>query len=127
MQQLIRFVIVGVFNTLYGFAIIFACMYWLGLSAYLSNIIGYTCGLITSYALNRAFTFKSRTRGASEAIRFLIVFGVAYLANLGLLYVCVQWARINEGLSQIVAGVAYVGVSFLLNKYYVFRQMRPAD
>lgn len=126
MQQFARFIVVGVFNTLYGFAIIFGCMYWLGLSAYVSNVIGYACGLITSYVLNRAFTFQSRTRGPSEAIRFLAVFGVAYLANLGLLYACVQWLEMNEGLSQIVAGVAYVGVSFLLNKYYVFRQTYPA-
>lgn len=126
MHQFVRFLMVGVFNTLYGFAIIFACMYWLGLDPYVSNVIGYTCGLITSYVLNKVFTFKSAARGSREAIRFLAVFAVAYLSNLGLLYICVQWAGMNEGLSQIVAGVAYVGVSFLLNKYYVFRHMHPA-
>lgn len=124
--QFLRFVIVGVLNTVYGFAVIFACMYWLGLSAYLSNAIGYGCGLITSYVLNRTFTFRSQARARGEVFRFLAVFGVAYLANLALLYGCVQWIGINEGVSQIIAGAAYVVVSFLLNKYYVFQRVQPA-
>lgn len=121
MQQLIRFVLVGIFNTLYGFAIIFACMYWLGLNPITSNIIGYCVGLVTSYLLNKFFTFRSPARSAGEAIRFLVVFAVAYLANLALLLACIEMIGLDKGISQLVAGIAYVGVSFLLNKYYVFR------
>lgn len=125
MSQFIRFVMVGVFNTLYGFAIIFACMYWFGLGTFVSNAIGYVCGLITSYVLNRVFTFKSEATGPGEAMRFLIVFVLAYVANLALLYACVHWGGIHAGLSQVIAGTAYVAASFLLNKFYVFRQRHP--
>ncbi|HVJ39334.1 MAG TPA: GtrA family protein [Stenotrophomonas sp.] len=121
MWQLFRFVIVGVFNTAVGFGIIFACMYVLGLGAYLSNAIGYGCGLVVSYFLNKSFTFKSTVKGTSEAARFLLAFGIAYLCNFGVLYLCVRIAGLHEGVAQVIASVAYVSVSFFLNKYYVFR------
>lgn len=121
MTQFFKFLIAGLLNSSIGYSIIFFCMYLLGVSAVVSNIIGYLCGLIISYALNRHFIFKSTSKSRIEIVRFLFVFLVAYVFNLGMLLVLIQYVKINEGLAQVFAGSVYVLTTFIMNKYYVFR------
>jgi putative flippase GtrA len=121
MWQFIRYVAVGVFNTLFGYMIIFGCMYLLNMSPELSNMAGYAVGVIVSYSLNRRFTFNSTQERRKEILRFLAVFGVAYTLNFLTLLVLLHQLHVNEAISQIVAGVVYVAVGFLMNKYYVFK------
>lgn len=130
MIQFLKFVMVGTLNTALGYAVIFACMYLLGFSAVLSNVTGYLFGLTISYALNRSFTFKSTSKSKTEVVRFLFVFLVAYLANLGVLLALIRYAGMHEGVAQVSAGAVYVVTSFLMNKYYVFRRLaleQPAN
>lgn len=121
MNQFSRFLLVGVANTALGYAVIFACMYLAGLSPELSNAAGYTVGLLASYFLHRYFTFRSAQRRSIEFVRFALVFLTAYTANLTVLVVLVRALAVHAGLSQILAGVIYIGTAYLLNKHYVFR------
>jgi putative flippase GtrA len=120
MKQLLKFAAVGVVNTALGYAVIFACMYLADLSAVTSNVIGYAVGLIVSYVLNRSFTFRSAAPPRREIIRFVAIFLLAYLANLAALVLLIRHAGVHEGVAQVIAGVVYFALSFLLNKYYVF-------
>ncbi len=122
MGQLFRYLLVGLFNTALGFAIIFGCMYLLKMNPITSNVTGYLCGLVVSYFLNKFFTFRSTNRSRAEMLRFLVVFVAAYLANFGMLLLCIDVLHVHEAVSQVVAGGVYVAASFLLNKYYVFKQ-----
>ena len=117
---ILRFATVGVVNTLVGYAVIFLCMYGLGLNPVISNIIGYGVGLITSFTLNRSYTFRSTAAVGPQVVRFLVFFAFAYLVNLGVLIGMTQYLGIGGGISQIVAGAAYSIVFFLLSHYFVF-------
>jgi putative flippase GtrA len=121
MEQVSRFLTVGVFNTLIGYFIIFFCMYLVKMSPETSNFIGYGVGLIFSYFLNRIFTFHSSQDRINEFGRFLVVFALAYGANYVALLILIHKLRVNPGVSQVLAGVVYVTFSFILNKFYVFR------
>ncbi|MGJ7525705.1 GtrA family protein [Variovorax sp. GB1P17] len=123
-RQLFRFLVVGVANTAFGYSIIFACMYLLGLSAELSNAIGYGIGLLVSYVMHKVFTFNSDRPHREAFIRFLVVFAAAYTANLLVLVVLVRGIGAHEAISQIMASAVYVITSFIMNKLYVFRQSR---
>lgn len=127
MKLFFRFLTVGVFNTLLGYCVIFACMYLANMSPEASNIAGYTVGLVASYILNRTYTFKSEQKRRSEIIRFLVVFVIAYAANFGMLVILIHRIGIHEGASQILAGFVYVVVSFIMNKYYVFKSPMPVE
>jgi len=83
MKQFGKFIVVGVVNTLLGYAVIFFCMYGLQLGAYISNVMGYAVGLCTSYFLNRIFTFRSSRPKRPEVLSFFVVFFVACGVNLG--------------------------------------------
>ena len=120
MKQFFRFLTVGVFNTVLGYCVIFACMYLAKMSAESSNVVGYAVGLVASYVLNRKYTFNSRQNRHSEMIRFLAVFVVAYALNFAVLVILIYRVGIHEGASQILAGLVYVAASFFMNKYYVF-------
>lgn len=123
MRQFLRFLTVGVINTVLGYCIIFACMYLAGLSAEVSNVIGYAVGLITSYLLNRNYTFRSKQRHHGEIVRFIAVFAIAYAANFIALIVLIRELGVHEGASQILAGAVYVLTSYAMNKFYVFRNV----
>jgi putative flippase GtrA len=126
MNQFPRFLLVGVANTALGYAVIFACMYLARLSPELSNAAGYAVGFLVSYFLNRHFTFRSAQRRSTELVRFGIVFLIAYTANLAVLIVLVRTLEVHAGLSQIIAGVIYIGTAYMLNKHYVFRSSEPS-
>jgi putative flippase GtrA len=123
MNQFIRFILVGVVNSGLGYGVIFACMYLAGVSPELSNVIGYMVGLVFSYLLHRNFTFRSTKMRRTEFIRFSVVFLIAYCANLVTLIVLVRAVGVYAGLSQVIAGLIYIGTSYLLNKYYVFQSI----
>ena len=121
MNQLSRFLLVGVANTGLGYTIIFSCMYLAELSPELSNAAGYMGGLLASYFLNRHYTFRSTQQRSTEFGRFAITFLLAYTVNLIVLIVLVRVLAVYAGLSQVIAGVIYVSTAYLLNKHYVFQ------
>ena len=122
MKQFFRFLTVGVFNTILGYGVIFACMYLAKMSPESSNVAGYSAGLVVSYILNRKYTFNSKQNQRKEIIRFLAVFVVAYASNFVILEILIYKIGMHEGMSQVLAGVAYVITSYIMNKYYVFKQ-----
>ncbi|MEW6342884.1 MAG: GtrA family protein [Pseudomonadota bacterium] len=121
MKQFVRFLLVGLFNTGFGYCIIFFFMYAIKFSPEISNVLGYAIALAGSYVLNRKFTFESNKKRTGEIFKFLVVFSIAYSANFAFLVFLIHIVNFNKGLSQILAGVLYVGVSFFMNKYYVFK------
>lgn len=125
MIQFIRFALVGVANTALGYAVIFGCMYGLGWSALASNVAGYAVGLLVSFTLNRRFTFRSEGKARAELLRFVCIFAVAWSANFAVLIVLLNVVHMNEVLAQILAGVVYFVLSYVMSKYYVFRSTSP--
>lgn len=125
LRQVLRFGAVGVANTGVGYGIIFGCMYLLGLGPVLSNVIGYAVGMVVSYHLNRSFTFRAHAGSGSRAfMRFFAVLLLAYAANLAVLVLLIRYTGIHEAVAQVLAGVVYFAVSFLLSKFYVFAPAR---
>lgn len=120
-QQMIKFGIVGVINTFITLSIIFILMKGFNTPYIYSNIIGYFFGLLNSFILNKNWTFKSNGKVSREAILFLILFGVSYLLQLGVLVFIVEVLTIREDLSQIFAIGVYTLTNFLGNKLITFR------
>lgn len=119
-SRFFRYLAVGAFNTIFGYTIIFSGMYLLAMSPESSNALGYSLALLLSFVLNRTFTFKSTGHRSRELGRFLAVFLVAYSANLLALYVLVRVFFVNAAMSQVLAGIFYVGFSYAMNKSFVF-------
>ncbi|EGV20011.1 GtrA family protein [Thiocapsa marina 5811] len=112
---------VGVFNTVAGYFIIFSSMYFLRLTAEWANVIGYVVTVGGSYLLHRRYTFRSQNPKRREFVVFILIFLFAYAINLVSLSVLVHETDTNPYVAQVLAGAVYVSVSYSLNKLMVFR------
>lgn len=117
-MQFTRYNIVGIANTFVGFSIIFILMF-IGVSATLSNMMGYAVGSIVSYFLNTKYTFGKNSRSKRNAIMFFFVLGISYLINLITLQILLKF--INAYLTQLISAIAYTVSSFILSKLFVFK------
>ena len=68
-KTFVRFLMVGVVNTLFGTAIMFVFYNVFHLSYWISSASNYFFGSILSYFLNRYFTFQNRSRGWRTVVR----------------------------------------------------------
>ena len=77
-EKLLKFILVGVVNTLVGMAIMFGlynlahCSYWV------SSAANYILTSILSYFLNKYFTFKNKERSWKQVLRFAVNIAVCY-------------------------------------------------
>jgi putative flippase GtrA len=93
---------------------------FVGVSAIVSNIIGYAVGSVVSYILNKKYTFKSTSKSKREALKFFTVLGISYGLNI----ITLQWLLgfMNPYLSQVVSAIVYTLSSFILVKILVFKE-----
>jgi len=112
---------IGVINTIVCWAVILGLTFF-RIMPELANACGYVVGFLNSYILNKKITFKSKNSHAKDFIRFGWAMGIAYLVNLGVLVVCYRWLSINEYISQIVSGVCYTAVGYMISRFWAFKQ-----
>lgn len=117
----LRFVIVGVVNTLVGLAIIYGCKYFLAMADVPANVVGYAVGLSVSFVLNSSWTFEYRGPKLAAAGRFLIVFLVSYVVNLATVMGLIHLGGVNSYLAQAAGMPVYTACFYLLSRSYAFR------
>ena len=109
-SSFIRFLIVGVINTLVGTAVMFGLYNLAGLHKWgqigywLSTIGNYTVGSVVSFFLNKHFTFKNKEKGKAVVVRFVINIAVCMTLAYGIAQKCVELALAGTFLSQQLQG-----------------------
>ena len=101
-SQEFRFAVIGGFNTILDFIILFGLTV-VGVSSVVANIFSTGVTFILSFILNKKVTFKSGNRTKSELIREMILFTIVTLFGL--------WV-IQSGVIYFVSGLLR---SFSLN------------
>ena len=117
----LRFLVVGVLNTLIGLLAIYLGKWWLGLGDVLANLFGYAIGLCFSFVVNRSWTFDHSGAVVPALMRFLVVFGIAYAVNLATVLAAIRVFGINAYIAQALGIVPYTLFFFLGSRYYAFR------
>ncbi|MFE5320232.1 GtrA family protein [Paenibacillus sp. NPDC056579] len=81
-HSFVRFLMVGVFNTLVGLGTSFLLFNLLDLGYWPATFLGNTIGAIVSYVLNKKFTFRSEVSVKNSWWKFMLVilccYGVSY-------------------------------------------------
>ena len=114
-----KYSIVGFLNTIVGYSFIYLGVL-IGLSPYLSNLLGYTVGVLFSFAMNHFFVFSSKLKNNQQILKYIIAFIVSYLANLIALYACIH-SNIAEIISLIISSIIYFRLMFLFSKVWIYR------
>lgn len=119
----IRFMAVGVLNTLVGLSIIYFCKFALGMADLPANAAGYAVGLAVSFWGNASWTFEYRGKLAPTVMRYLIVFAIAYGANLASLFF-LKSMGLNSYVAQAASILPYMATFYILSKVFVFAGSR---
>ncbi len=124
----IKFILVGVINTLVGTSVMFLLYNWCGCSYWFSSISNYLVGGIVSFFLNKYFTFQSKECSWKQIVTFVLTLAICYLLSYSLskfLSECllkVLNPSLRGNIALLGGAVLYVFLNYLGQKYLVFSQ-----
>ena len=124
----IRFIIVGVINTLFGTAIMFVFYNVFHLSYWVSSASNYFFGSILSYFLNKSFTFRYGKTDFKSIFRFTVNILVCYLLAYGIAKPVMRYflsgfsVSVQENVSMVLGMVLFVGLNYLGQRFFAFKK-----
>ena len=125
--SMLRFLLVGVVNTLVGAGIMFLLYNLAGCSYWLSSAANYIVGGVVSYFLNKYYTFKNTERSWRQVLRFALnvavcwqlAYGIAKPLALRLLAGFDEKLQTN---AAMLAGLClYTALNYLGQRFFAFR------
>lgn len=125
---MLRFIIVGVINTLVGTAIMFTAYNVLHFSYWVSSALNYILASILSYFLNKYFTFRSREKGIKVVLKFALNIVVCYLIAYGIAKPLAAWAlkgmgqTIQDNGAMLVGMCLFVAVNYFGQRFFAFKK-----
>ena len=120
--QLAKFSTVGATGYAVNLAIYTALLRGAGWNYLAAATVSFLVAVTNNYLWNRLWTFRGqRGHVAYQGLRFLVVAGLAYIANLGILSALVALGT-DKVLAQASAIVLVTPLNFVGNKLWSFRR-----
>ena len=125
-STVLRFVLVGVVNTLVGTAIMFGlynlahCSYWV------ASACNYILTSILSFFLNKYFTFQNEEKSVGQAVRFVTNIAVCYLLAYGIAKpLCIALLggasqTVRDNVSMLVGMCLFTVLNYLGQRFFTF-------
>ena len=129
----IKFIAVGIINTIVGMGTMFLLYNVFSASYWISNIANVVVGSIVSYFLNKYFTFKSYRKSVKEVIVFALNIAVCHFLAYGLAQPIVDaiLASVNDTLRTNITFVVGAGMFVVLNylgqRFIVFKHKEEKE
>lgn len=120
-MQFIKFLSVGVINTVIGYGTFLVFLRFLAIDPEVANAIGYLFALTVAFFLNKNFVFGGGSLSTSTISRFIFSFLISFSINQSVLHFFYHYLQLPPELSQIPAMLTYTIAFFLLNKFFVFK------
>jgi len=119
-QRAIKFIGVGVLNTLFGYGI-YAGLIFINLPYILALFIATVCGVIFNYFSFGKIVFN-QAGGRTTFVKFILAYGVVYVINALLLMLLTQGNFLNAYMAQAVCVLPNVLLSWLLMNFWVYKK-----
>ena len=117
--ELARYFIVGSINTLSGFILLFFLRSILHFDPFSSNALSFLCCHFTAFKMHKIHTFRGSGSSAGSIFRFTIVTMLSWMTNIITLSLLISFG-VDEYISQGLAMISYVVISFLLHRLFTF-------
>ena len=127
-SSFVKFLGVGVINTIIGTLIMFFFYNALHLSYWFSSASNYIVGGVVSFFLNKKYTFQYKETDWKVVVRFILNVALCYLVAYGLAKPLVmkilssQPQNIQENCAMIVGMGLYVILNYLGQRFFTFRK-----
>ena len=125
-KQAVRFGIVGFASNMLLY-LLYLGLTAVGLDYKIAMTLLYIVGVLQTFLFNKRWTFVHHGHLSVSLVRYISLYVVGYLINLGVLFVLVGqfgWSH------QLVQGVMIIIIAawlFLMQKYWVFSEGRVAS
>lgn len=125
--RFLKFMVVGVINTVVGTAIMFIMYNVFHQSYWISSASNYVVGSILSYFLNKYFTFESKKKSLSQVLKFVLNISLCYLVAYGIAKPAVTWmlqgqqGALRDNLAMVVGMVLFTLLNYIGQRAYVFK------
>lgn len=124
----IKFLIVGVINTVVGTGLMFILYNCFAVSYWISSAANYIVGSIVSYFLNKYFTFQNKEKSAGQILRFAANIALCYFIAYGAAKPVVSY--LLSGMTEKIQGNAamltgmclFVVLNYLGQRLFVFKE-----
>lgn len=120
-KRVISYGIVGCMNTLTDFLAFTLATELGGLSPSVSQGIGYACGIVCSFVLNRRYTFRDGTRRLWGQMALFLTVNLLALGLSSLLIKALAGTGLNVYIAKILTTLIFMVVNFFAYKFVVFR------
>ena len=123
-----KFIGVGLINTAVGYGVMFLLYNVAHASYWLSSAANYVVGSAISYFLNKHFTFRNTEKSLRVVLRFVINISICYLLAYGaakpLAAKLLEGSpkNIQENIAMLVGAVLYVGLNYIGQRFFAFRE-----
>ena len=127
-KKLLKFIIVGVINTVVGSCIMFGLYNLANCSYWVSSVANYVLTSILSFFLNKYFTFQNKERSWKQVVRFAVNIAVCYLLAYGIAKPAVSAVlsgsgqRIQENAAMFTGMVLFTGFNYLGQRLFAFAE-----
>ena len=124
----VRFLLVGVINTLVGCGTMFLLYNWAHCSYWLSSAANYIIGGIVSFFLNKYFTFRKKEWSWKQVLKFAVNVAVCYLLAYGfakpltMRALAGQSLWLQENVAMFVGMCLYTALNYLGQRFFAFRK-----
>ena len=118
----IRYLIVGLLNTIIMLTIIYTVKWTVNLADVYANMLGCSVGLVFSFIVNKNWTFNYKGGMQLIYIKFLSIFAIAYFVNLMVVLFSISYLNINSYISHALGIPAYTIIGYLGNRFFVFNK-----
>jgi len=121
-KRVIKYFIVGGWNTLFGIGFYTFLIMFFGQKHYLLlSILGNIVSITQAYICYKIFVFKTKGNVVKEYLRCYAVYGIGFLSSVGLLYTAVDIMKYDAIISNIVITLLIAVISYLGHKYFTFK------
>ena len=127
-KTFMKFIMVGVVNTIVGTTIMFVFYNCFHFSYWVSSASNYFFGSVVSYFLNKHFTFNYKKHKWSSLPRFIINIAFCYLLAYGIAKPVMQWIlsdfsiTVQENVSMLLGMCLFVVFNYLGQRFFTFKQ-----
>lgn len=126
-QTFLKFLLVGVANTVVGTAVMFLCYNWLSLSYWISSAMNYIVGSVLSYFLNKTFTFEQKKSSVKMVGRFVANISICYGLAYGIARPATRWVlssasiSVQDNLAMMVGMGLFVVLNYIGQRFWAFK------
>ncbi len=126
-SSFVRFLVVGVINTVVGTSIMFIAYNVLEFSYWTSSFLNYFVGSIVSYFLNKFYTFKKKEKSLREVILFIFNIAICYflayfVAQKAIAFILsTQSDVLIDNVAMLVGMCLFVVLNYIGQRLFVFK------